>query len=121
MATRGSIKQLSVEQEDFLASIYNGKRSKSSGAAQHDAGDVRCARILIEAKMTKSVKPPAWIKDLEKITKEAYEEGREPVLAQRFYKPDSILANRDGWVDVVIRKADEDALREEAHVSNGSC
>lgn len=115
MAERGTRKRLSVEHEDKLAKLYDGKRSPSSGASKTDRGDVRCAKILIEAKMTKG-KIPAWVEKFEKITKEAYYEGREPMLAFRFYNPDSILADSEGWIDLVVRRAGEDALREKDYV-----
>lgn len=118
MARRGSVKRLSVEQEEYIERIYGGKRSRSSGAADTDQGDVRCGRILIECKMTKS-KPPAWVKEFEKITREAYSEGREPVLAFRFFDPESMLANQEGYIDLVVRRADEDAMRESEYVEVG--
>lgn len=111
MAKRGSVKRLSVEQEDFIAKLYQGKRSKSSGAAAHDGADVICQKILIECKMTKK-KPPAWVEDFEKVTYEAYSEGKDPVMAFRFYDPNSVLADTNGYIDLVVRRASEDALRE---------
>jgi hypothetical protein len=118
VARRGSTKALSVEQEDKIAALYGGRRSKSSGAADHDQGDVRCPRLLIECKMTKT-KPPRWIKDFEKITHEAYSEGRDPAMAFRFYDPESVLADREGYIDLVVRRAAEDALREKDYAEAG--
>lgn len=111
MAKRGSTKALSVIQEDRIAALYEGRRSASSGAADNDQGDVRCPRLLIECKMTMG-KPPAWLKDFEKVTQEAYSEGREPVMAFRFYKPESVLADREGYIDLTVRRSVDDALRE---------
>jgi hypothetical protein len=111
MATRGSSKALSVDQEDFIARKYGGKRSLSSGASDTDAGDVRTDKYLIECKVTGRPTAPAkstLLKTFEKIAEEAYEEGREPLVALRFYNPDSILANSDGWVDLVVRRVGED-------------
>lgn len=98
-------------QEDWVAARYNGRRSESSGAADNDQGDVRCPMVLIECKMTMK-KPPKWMKDFEKVTEEAYSEGREPMMAFRFYDPESVLADRDGYIDLVVRRAADDALRE---------
>lgn len=120
MARRGSSKARSVEQEDWVARLYHGKRSPSSGAADTDAGDVRTPLSLIECKTTgypgKEPKPqvPRFIRWLEKVVKEAYEEGRSGALALRYYDPDSILATPDGWVDVVVRPIPDDVIREEA-------
>lgn len=124
MARRGSTKALSVQQEDFIARLFRGVRSKSSGAAANDKGDVRCSKLLIECKMSKGTaakpkKPPAWIKDFEKITYEAYAEGREPVLAFRFYDPESILSDPDGFIDLTVRRAKEDAMREKDYAKAG--
>lgn len=104
MAQRGSSKRLSVEHEEWVASVFNGKRSKSSGAAEHDAGDVRTDTHLIECKMTKG-QVPTFIRHLEKVTLEAWEEGKDPMLALRYYDPDSHFANGYGWVDVVVQWA----------------
>lgn len=111
MATRGSSKALSVEHEEWVAMQYGGRRSPSSGGAAHDQGDVRTEKYLIECKLTGRPGKPAKstvLTHLEKIADEAYAEGREPLVALRFYSPDSMLANSQGWVDVVVRKVAED-------------
>lgn len=115
MARRGSSKDLSVRHEDHIASVYDGVRSKSSGAADNDAGDVRCEDTLFECKVTggptRPSKLPVFVQQMEKIAEEAYEESRHPALALRFYEPDSILANREGWIDLVVRRVDDDLCR----------
>lgn len=115
MAVRGSSKRRSVDHEDHIAALYGGIRSRSSGGADNDQGDVRTDKYLIECKMTggpgeKPKKLPVFIQQLEKITEEAYTEGREPVLALRYFAPNSILATWDGWVDVVVRRAADAAM-----------
>lgn len=116
MARPGSSKKRSLDQEDFVARLYGGKRSPSSGAAVHDAGDIRTERCLIEAKTTGgphvSRPAPMIIKHLEKIAHEAWEEGRDPVLVMRYYLPSSSLSTTDGFVDVAIRPMRDDAERE---------
>ena len=111
MARRGSVKALSVEHEEFIARLFHGKRSASSGAAVTDNGDVRCERWLIECKMTGNPsevsKKSAVAKDFEKIATEAYAEGRDPMLALRYFDPDSKLANVDGWVDLAVMRAQD--------------
>lgn len=120
MARRGSTKALSVEHEESIACTYNGMRSKSSGAAAHDQGDVRCPMLLIECKYTGSPRSPMKgtpkiLKEFEKITQEAWSEGKDPMLALRYYAPGSILANAQGWVDLAVRLVTDDREREVAY------
>lgn len=51
------------------------------------------------------------IEEFEKIAKEAYAEGRAPALALRYYAPDSILADTDGWIDLMVRTIGDDRER----------
>lgn len=108
MAKRGSVKWLSVRQEDRIARIYGGTRSPSSGAHESDQGDIRTQRELIECKHKGTFDKPAAsislkLGDFEKIADEAWSEGREPVMALSLYAPDSVLANADGEVDFTVR------------------
>jgi hypothetical protein len=109
MATRGSKKDLSRRHEDYIAQVYEGKRSKSSGAAVTDSGDVRTHSELFECKMTKI--PSKFLKDFEKVALEARAEGKDPVLCYREYAPDSPLANHEGWVDITMRLTTDDTER----------
>ncbi len=59
------------------------------------------------------MKPPKKILDeFEKIAKEAFAEGSYPALALRYYAPESILADVDGWVDLMVRTVADDHARE---------
>jgi hypothetical protein len=117
MAKRGSTKALSVEQEDYVAKTYGGKRSKSSGGADHDQGDVRVADqlTLFECKGQfgeRTGKKPVrstLVKHMEKVADEAWSEGKDPALALRFYMPESKLSNDDGYVDFSVRMLLDDA------------
>lgn len=117
MASRGSKKQLSEEQEVRVADAYAGIRSRSSGAAEHDQGDVRVrdAHLLIECKGTfgerTGAKPvrSTLVTQMEKIADEAWSESREPAIALRYYMPESILANNYGYVDLIVRLLEDDA------------
>lgn len=118
MAKRGSTKALSIEQENHVAKMYNGKRSASSGAADNDNGDVRAPLDLIECKVTGGPGRPkssTLLKTFEKVAEEAYLEGRSPVVALRFFCPDSPLADVKGWVDLSVRLLAEDAEMREKH------
>ncbi len=57
----------------------------------------------------KPVKKAKIVKDMEKIAEEAWSEGREPVLALRYFDPTSILADPEGWVDLSVRRTEDDA------------
>jgi hypothetical protein len=118
MAKRGTNKRRSVDQENYIASLYDGVVSPSSGAANNDSGDVRTRYDLIECKTTggpgEKFKSPLSKKirdEFIKVTQEAYAEGKEPVLALRWFDPDSLLADSQGWVDLVIRRVGEDSFR----------
>lgn len=116
MANRGTSKRKSVEQEALVASVYNGTRSPSSGAAATDAGDVRTQFSLIECKCTGGPglsRQPAMpsfnqlMEWLEKVAEEAWEEGKDPKLAFRFYQPTSRFAKSSGWVDIILYPLEE--------------
>ncbi len=112
MAERGSSKRLSVQHEDYIARVYVGVRSPSSGGADTDQGDVRSKSDLIECKLSGSYGKPArstLLKQFEKIALEAYAEARDPLLCLRFFAPDSVLANSQGWVDLAVRLVLDDA------------
>lgn len=126
MAERGTNKRRSVDQENYIAEIYMGVVSPSSGAANNDSGDVRAHSDLIECKTTggpgEKFKSPISKRlrdEFIKVTQEAYAEGREPVLALRWFEPDSLLADSQGWVDLVVRRAGEDAERSVNLMSEG--
>lgn len=109
MATQGSKKQLSEEHENRIATFYGGKRSASSGAAVTDQGDVRTPSLLIECKgqfgERTGQKPvrSTLLTQMEKITDEAYAEGKTPAIALRYYVPDSPLADNYGYVDLMVK------------------
>ncbi len=103
----------SVAQERFIAGRYGGVVSPSSGASQKDAGDVRTGRELIECKQTGQMDKPAKsirliLADFEKIADEAWAEGLSPAMALRMYAPGSVLADKDGNVDLIVRRVADD-------------
>ena len=116
---RGSNKQRSIDHENFIARLFGGIRQKGSGATPRENGDVRIvnSNSIFECKCTGEPGKPkrtTLIKQFEKVANEAHSEGRTPAIALRFFVPDSPLANKDGWVDLVVRQAGEDAEREDA-------
>jgi Holliday junction resolvase len=107
MANRGTVKALSVDHENYIAQVFDGRRSPSSGASVTDPGDVKTEKYLIECKMTKAETKPVYLQQFEKIAQEAWEHSKEPMLALRFYQPDSPLADRNGWIDLVMMLASD--------------
>jgi hypothetical protein len=111
-------KERSVLHENNIARLYGGKRSPSSGAAISQKGDVqiKSSRTSIECKSSgcppDQVKHTVILGHMEKIADEAWAENREPALALRYFCPDSPLAAQDGWVDLIVRMAADDAYRE---------
>lgn len=108
MAKPGSTKWLSIRQEEKVAKHYGGKRSPSSGAAIVDQGDVRTSDRLIECKHVGTFDKPAKsvsikLADLEKIADEAWSEGKQPGMVLSLYAPDSVLADKDGEVNIAVR------------------
>lgn len=112
MASKGTKKRASEDQEKWIEYVYDGHRSVSSGASAKDRGDVRTGLSMIECKTTER-EMPKWILDpLEKIVQEAYAENLVPALAMRFYNPDSILSDGRGNIDIVIRRVGDDSALE---------
>lgn len=110
MARRNSSKDLSERHENWIAKLFAGKRSRSSGAAVHEDGDVRCEDFLIECKMTghpgkPPKKLPVFMQQFDKVAGEAWETGKTPMMAMRFYQPGHRLANAGGWIDVTFMLA----------------
>lgn len=104
-------KELSVEQEDYIAKIYNGRRSPSSGAQAGDRGDIRfnvsleesSFKYIAECKATRnqsiSVKKETWLK----IKEEAEDSGKTPTMFLRFY--DETTGEK---IDLVVRDVRDD-------------
>jgi hypothetical protein len=107
-------KRLSKEHEQYVAKHLGGRRSPSSGASDTDKGDVSTDTLLIECKGKfgkrigdKEVRS-TLVKQMEKAADEAWSEGKDPAIALRFYKPESVLADNEGYVDLLVtRLADE--------------
>lgn len=102
-----------------MARKYGGRRSASSGAAEHDQGDIRTKDNLLECKgkfgARTGGKPvrSVLVDQFAKIADEAYSEMRIPGIALRFYMPESSLANAYGYVDLMVRLLEDDLAAEE--------
>lgn len=107
-------KELSKQHEDYIAKLYNGVRSKSSGAAVSDKGDVRTDYEMIECKMTGepggTAKRSSLLSVMEKAADEAWSERMLPVVCLRLWNPSSPLAGPDGWVDFTVRLTNDDMV-----------
>ena len=114
MAPRGSKKALSVEHEEYVARQYEGRRSRSSGAAPTDLGDARNGEYLIECKGQFGERTgnnpvrSTLLTQFEKIADEAWAGDLTPIMALRFYKPESPCANNEGYVDLVVKLIADD-------------
>lgn len=114
MAIAGTKKALSREHEDHVAKRYSGRRSPSSGAAWTDLGDVRHDGWLIECKGQFGERAgdnpvrSTLLNQFEKIADEAAQGDRSPAMALRFYKPESPLADNQGYVDLVVKLLNDD-------------
>jgi hypothetical protein len=116
MAKAGTSKQRSLDQENFISKLFRGRRTLASGASAHDPGDVVTEDELFECKQKGGAEKHATsmsvnLKIIEKTADEAWSIGKVPVLALRMYAPTSVLADRDGHVDLVVRLATDDAER----------
>lgn len=116
MAKRGTSKWFSQLHEEFIARVYGGRSSPSSGGVVTDLGDVRTSDCLYECKHTGTFSKPAKsislkLDHLEKIADEARAEGRSPAMCLRLYAPDSILSDYDGFVDITARLTADDLRR----------
>lgn len=118
MPKRGSTRAVGRDHEDYVAVLYSGKVSPSSGGHVTDPGDVRVEddNTLFECKSRGNPEKFAkstMITQMEKVTQEAYEENKEPALALRFFNPDSHLSGKDGFVELTVRLSRDDAYRSE--------
>jgi hypothetical protein len=106
-------KRLSKEHEQTVARYLDGRRSPSSGASDTDKGDVSTQNWLIECKgkfgerTGQNPVRSTLVKQMEKVADEAWAMDKDPMVALRFYMPDSILSDNEGYVDLlVVRMAD---------------
>lgn len=70
----------SERQEKRCAASLGGKRRPASGAMEFRKGDVACRLILVECKRTQGRSLSLKAEWLDKISREALAEGKEPVL-----------------------------------------
>lgn len=105
-------KELSRKHEDYIARVYGGVRSRSSGAAHSDKADVRTYNEMIECKMTGepggNPKRTSLLTVMEKAADEAWAENKLPVVCLRLWNPDSPLSDPEGWVDFTVRLTNDD-------------
>ena len=99
-------KELSVDQEHFVAYYLGGRRTKASGAAKHDPGDVVAEDWLVECKLTRAKTISVKKNDWDKIRDECHT-GRSPLMALRFIdendKPtqDLVVIDRNDFLEML--------------------
>lgn len=108
LASRGSQKELSVQQEKHIAATLQGRRTINTGAGDKEKADILLddCSVLVECKYTGDVIEPAKsisvkLEDLEKVWDQAAQIGFSPALAIRITNPDSRLSDDRGHVDWV--------------------
>jgi len=101
---------LAQRQESYIARMYGGRRSPSSGASWSDRGDVRfeinnhdelfefTAECKATEKKSYSIKKETW----EKIVEEAQEQNRRPCMFIRF------ALETGESIDLVVRSIHDD-------------
>jgi len=106
-------KQLAKIHEEWVAKQYDGRRSRTSGASPVDKGDVSTGTHLYECKLRGAPGGPSMrttqMRWMEKVADEAWAEGKQPALCLRYYCPESILADHEGWVDFTLRLTRDDS------------
>jgi len=88
-------KQMSIEHEDYIAAVFDGKRERASGASITAPGDVFVPEkysdykmpLLIECKVSESGTVSISRKAIEKIREEAATRGARPMVALRLRDP----------------------------------
>jgi hypothetical protein len=109
MAKRGTVKALSVEHENFIAYLFGGKRSRSSGAAPGDPGDVRADPWLVECKMTGN--PECGQQEIEARQRTSRRSPKRRLRREsiRWWRYAGMtrfsLSNNEGWCDLVVMRA----------------
>jgi Holliday junction resolvase len=99
--------------ENYIAKMYNGRRSPSSGASWADRGDVRfdisdfhfTAECKTTGKKSFSIKKETW----DKIVEEAQEQNRRPCMFIRFEDESGRM------IDLVVRSIHDDLEMIEWH------
>lgn len=117
MTIKKTNKELSTQQENEIAKWYKGRRSPSSGASDHDRGDVRYEftigpeydrgtavfKYTGECKATRSKQITIRKETWDKIAEEAADQGRRPCMFLRFY--DNTSGRK---LDLVVREVSDD-------------
>lgn len=103
-------KKLSKEHELSVAKRLKGRRSPSSGASDTDKGDVSTEQWLIECKgkfgqrIGQNPVRSTLVKHMEKVADEAWSVDKDPMMALRFYLPESTLSDNEGYVDLLVTR-----------------
>jgi hypothetical protein len=99
-----SRKAMSIEHEEYIAKMLDGKRERASGASITAPGDVITPTHLIECKVSESGTVSLSAKQWRKISEEAATRGRRPMGALRLRDP----YNKDRHVDVLVKLLDDE-------------
>lgn len=87
------------EHEKDTEDVVSGKRTPGSGSKAHSKGDVRSSEYLVECKSTERLSMSFKLAWLEKITSEAADAGKIPLVSVRFDQ--AVVASKD-WVMIPV-------------------
>ena len=98
---------MAQKHENYIAKMYNGRRSPSSGASWADRGDVRFTikndyDFTSECKATEKKSYSLKLETWEKVVEEAAEQNRRPCMFIRFE------LESGKTVDLVVRSIHDD-------------
>ncbi len=100
LGTDPSLKERVNAHEQDLADKLDGRRQPNSGSLPQHKGDIKLDNFLLDSKETESSAILVTKKDLLKINREAFQEGKEPGLVLTLYNMASVVPKE--WVMVPL-------------------
>ena len=100
LGTDPSIKERVNAHEAEIADKLDGRRQPNSGSLEQHKGDIKLDNFLLDSKETEKSGLLITKKDLLKINREAFQEGKEPGLVLTIYDMASAVPKE--WVMVPL-------------------
>lgn len=108
-------KAMSIEHEEYIAQMLDGKREPASGASITAPGDVITDTYLVECKVSESGHVTINRNQIRKIREEAATRGRRPMVALRLRDPYGT-----GHIDVILKLLDDEVEDQWQQISANS-